>query len=307
VVPDRDEALVVPVRRTADEPDGELLPQESKPTLITRRPDPVVKAKPGDLICAECGDGNPSTRKFCHRCGHSLRDAVVAKLPWYRRVLRHRRRGAKVLPAGTRPAQPGNGRVRKSARDTVRILRRGLWVVLLVAGLATAAYPPLRTMVMNKFTGVKEQLAGVADQALSPVRPATVTATAQLDGHPGGSAFDTFANTYWAAPWSRDQQPSLTVDLGKPGSVVKVIVTSGAKQDFTATNRPSIVNLAYSNEKSDTITLRDTPEPQELVLPHALGAQTVRIQVLDVYPATTGDQSGTPTVSITEIELFTAL
>lgn len=299
ILPPVEEALVAPVVR--DSGSGEILPQEPVPTAPALfRPAPAARAKAGDLICGDCGEGNVASRRFCHRCGHSLREAEVARGPWYRRLVP--RRGPRVLPAGRRPGHPAHGRVRRSVRTSVKVVRRSVWVVVLVAGLLVGLYPPLRTMVLDRIGAVKQDVAQAVDQTLAPVRPVSVKASAEVAGHPANAAFDAFGNTCWAAPWARDREPSLTVDLGKPVTLVKLLVTSGAGKEFTTTNRPSIVNVAYSNEKSDTVTLRDTPEPQQLVLPHALGARTIRIQVLDVYGADKSD-----TVAVTEIELFAAL
>jgi F5/8 type C domain len=234
------------VLRTDTDP-GELLPTEPAPRLPTRRAEPLTKAHPGDLICGECGDGNAPNRKFCHRCGHSLVNAAVAKWPWYRRVL-PRRRGPKVLRAGTRIGHPSSSPVRRSIRGAAKFVRRTAWVVVLVAGLLTAAYPPLRTVVLNKVGIVKQDLAHAADKTLTPVRPVSIKASTQVIGHPGSAAFDEFNNTYWAAPWSPNAEPSVTVDLGKPTSLVKALITNGATQQYTSTDRPSIVNFAYSNQ-----------------------------------------------------------
>ena len=156
-------------------------------------------------------------------------------------------------------------------------------------------------MVVERVQALKDTVTGAVEETFDPVRPVSVTASAQTRGHAGKAAFDRFTDTYWAAPWHPDKEPVLTIDLGKPTTLVKMIVTSGAKDEFAAKHRPSLVVLSYSNEKSDTVLVRDTPEPQEFALPGGLGAQRVRIQVLDVYPA-----EGATDVALTEIELFAA-
>lgn len=289
--------LVMPVDRGTG-PDEELPPQDEQPrAAVPERLPPRRKPRPGERVCGECGEGNTPVRKFCHRCGHSLAEAHTVRTPYWRRVVR--RRGPKVLPAGARPRDPARSGLGHGVRRTAKFVRRGFWVVLLVFGLLAGLYPPLRTFVVAQFDHVKQDIVGAAEQTLSPRRPVSVKASAEEPGHPGHAAFDQFKNTYWAAPFDRDRQPSLTIDLGQPCALVRMIVTSGASGEFVAKHRPSIVNLAYSNEKSDTVTLKDTPEPQQLTLTNGLGAKTVRIQVLDVYRA-----EGATDVALTEIELF---
>jgi F5/8 type C domain-containing protein/zinc ribbon protein len=284
-------ALVVPISGTQQE----LPPQAEAPKApVLTRAAPTRKVRPGEKVCAECGEGNQPTRKFCSRCGHSLADAVVVRVPWWRRIFR--RRGPKVLGAGKRP---GNVAVSGVGRRVLTFARRGFWVVLLVFSLLAGFYPPLRTTVTDWFQAAKDKMTNAAEQTFDPVRPVSVKASAETKGHPGKAAVDQFTNTYWAAPWDRDHGPVLTLDLGKPTTVVKLIVTSGAKNEFAAKHRPSIVVLSYSNEKSDTVLVRDTPEPQEFTLPGGIGASQVRIQVLDVYPA-----EGATEVALTELELF---
>ena len=300
------ESLVAPVEPvpedvTPDEP-PELTPQSS-PVRVrpVRRTESTRRLRPGDLICGECGEGNEPTRKFCCRCGESLAAAERVKVRWWRRLARWRR-GPKVLPSG-RKARGRAGRAGRSprsvARGVFRKIRTYAFVVVLVFGLAAGLYPPLRTYLLQRLDAVKQDVASVAEQALNPARPTSVVADAETPEHPAALAFDQFTNTYWAAPFERGATPGVTIDLGKGTALVKVIVTSGASDEFTARHRPSIVNLAYSNEKSDTITLKDTREPQEFALTNGLGARTVHIKVLAVYPA-----DGAGEVALTELEFF---
>lgn len=183
-------------------------------------------------------------------------------------------------------------------RGIGRKVRNTVWVVVLGFGLLAGVYPPLRTDVTERFNAVRRDVLGLVDQTFEPVHPDNVTANAESPGHPPGAAFDEFKNTYWAAPWT-ETQPVLTAELDGSVNLVKVIVTSGASDDFTACNRPSIMNLAYSNEKSDTIMLQDTPKPQEFTLSEGLGAGTVHIEVLQVHAA-----EGATEVAVTEVEFF---
>jgi hypothetical protein len=291
----------VPERAAGSAEPGELAPQAVKPRrTAVRKTAPTRRLRPGDFICGECGEGNAPTRKFCGRCGESLATAEHVKVRWWRRLTG--RRGPKVLKAGQRPARPGSGKGRRAARRTGRRIRAAIGAVMLTFAVLAGLYPPLRTFVVEKFTDAKNELTGLVSKAYDPVRPPSVHANAELPDHPGAASFDQFKNTYWAAPWSSEHQPALTLDLGRTAGLVRLIVTSGASDAFAAHHRPSIVNLSYSNEKSDTVTLRDTPEPQELPLTNGLGAQTVKIQILAVY-----ETQGAADVAVTEFELFSAI
>lgn len=202
-----------------------------------------------------------------------------------------------MLKAGSRPGRDGKkrGRVRK----VLRTIRTYAFVVVLGFGLLAGFYPPLRTYVTDKFAELRREVSGVVEQTMDPARPVAVTASVESPEHPAKLAFDQFANTYWAAPFDRNAPPSITADLGGTTALTRVIVTSGAAVDYAARHRPSIVVLSYSNEKSDTFVLKDTPKPQEFKLDNGLGAQTVRIQVLDVFAA-----EGATDVAVAELEFF---
>ncbi len=299
------EALIAPVE-PGQKVDAE--PEELAPAVApavarpVRRAASTRKPKPGELICGECGEGNLPARKFCGRCGEPLTSAEQVRISWWRRL---RRRRAKVLKAGSRPGRgetkaPGRGRGR--ARRVLRKIRTYAFVVVLGFGLLAGFYPPLRTYVTDKFDALRKEVSGVVEQTMDPARPVSVTASLESPEHAAKLAFDQFANTYWAAPFDRNTPPSITADLGGTTALTRVIVTSGAADAFATLHRPSIIVLSYSNEKSDTFVLKDIPEPQEVKLVNGLGAQTVRIQVLDVFVA-----EGAVDVAVAELEFFAVI
>jgi hypothetical protein len=283
-----------------DEAQEAVLPQEVRPRKpAVRRAPPTRKVRPGDLICGECGEGNPSTRKFCSRCGESLAAAVPATTPWWHRL--RPRRGPKVVKASKRPTAVRSGSGRRAGRKVGVAIRRYSAVVVIGFALLAGLYPPLRTYLVNKVGDAKASISRTLATTLNPVRPSAIAATdTELPDHPAKAAFDQFKNTYWAAPWTPNgKQPTVSVDLGKTTALAKVIITSGATEDFTAHHRPSMLLFAYSNEKSDTVGLKDTPEPQEITLRNGLAAKVVKIQVLQVY-----ETQGATDVALTEAEFF---
>jgi hypothetical protein len=209
-----------------------------------------------------------------------------------------------MVSSAKRPRSAGRGGNRRLSRRVVRGVRKYAFILVLVFGLVAGIYPPLRTAVVNEANGVKSWAGNLISGAtLSPVHPTTVRPTGtQLPGHPATAAFDGFTNTYWLAPWTPSgAQPSVTIDLGKPTALAKVVITSGASGAFVAHDRPSIVVFAYSNEKSDTVTLKDSKDPQEITLRNGLAGKVVHIQILQVYEA-----PGAKDVAVTEFQFFGA-
>jgi hypothetical protein len=299
-------ALVAPVRRSdpvADEPaaPAERTPEVSRPrvaavtlTKSTRR------LRPGDLICGACGEGNLPTRKFCGRCGESLRAAEVVRNPWWRRLLR--RRGAKVVAAHRRPGQRpggGGGGARQLLRRVYRVARLAIALVVLVGGLAYGAYPPFRTYVNGEVGAVKSKVTSKVNQVFVPVHPTKIQANAQAQGHPATAAMDEAVNTYWLAPAAPGQNPVLSLTFAHPVSLERMIVRIGASDGYTTHGRPSLLLLVFSNQQSDTVNLQDTNKPQTVNINHALQVSGVQIQVAETFPGGTP-----PDVAITELELF---
>jgi hypothetical protein len=297
-------ALVTPVdtagaaKPDTDEP-GELAPQEGK-----ERSAPVRKTvadhnyRPGDLICGECGTGNSPLRKFCSRCGNSLASAVVARASWWQRLF-HRK--PKVLKAGTRPKKPGATKSRSLFRQIERKARAVIGIAILLAGILYAAYPPFRNNINSYVTEAKQKVFGIASGTLSPIRPATTAANMELPGHPAKLATDEFNNTYWLATWGGvgATPPTLTLTFNKTVILRQMIIYIGASDKYTAHDRPSVVELQYSNEKTDFVRPKDTSDKQQFSLPNGVGVTSVQIKILDVFPA-----QGSSDVGVTEVELF---
>lgn len=307
-VPAPTSALVAPVddgvAEAGAETDAE--PGELAPQTATKRAAPVTRTaptrtlRPGDLVCGECGEGNLPSRKFCSRCGNSLASAATVKAPWWRRLLTLRR-GPKVVKAGKRPKAPGQRKDRKVLRTVLRRIRAVVLVLVVLGAIGYSVYAPFRNYVNDRVSSVKENVFGFVDSTLSPVRARTTKANLETKDHPATAAVDLVKNSYWAAPWLAEKQPILTVDFGENVVIKKMIFTSGAYDEFAKYHRPSLLQLTYSNEKTETVTLEDKPDPQEITLSAAIAVSSVKIQIVSVYPA----QKGTA-VATTEIELFGA-
>jgi hypothetical protein len=276
----------------------EMVPQIARHRAApVRRTEPTHRLNPGDLVCGECGEGNLPTRKFCSRCGTSLGDAVVVGTPWWRKLLR--RRGPKVMKAGSRPGKPAAAKARPALTRVIRRIRTGIALVILVAGVIYGVYPPFRSAINGEVGAVRNKIVGVADQQLVPEHPVAVTASLASPGHPAKLAADEFKNTYWLAPWSPDNQPTLTLTFSSHVVIKKMIILVGASDNFTAHDRPSVLHMVYSNQESDDVTLKDTSGQQQFDLRNANGVSNVQIQISDVFAAQAASD-----VAITEIELF---
>jgi hypothetical protein len=289
---------------------AELAPQiaRAKAIAVTKTA-PSRRLQPGDLIC---GTGNPSTRRFCSRCGSSLIEAVSVREPWWRRWLRKLmpRRGPKVVALGTGTdgrtegapaahlAKPGVD-VKHTFRRFLRTARVVLAVVLLVGGLLYGVYPPLRNSVNHWVGRVKANITNDIGSNLAPIHPVSVTANITGPGSSALNASDENLNTSWLAPWSSTAEPTLTLNFAHRVTLKQLILHSGAGTAFVQHGRPSSLILKFSNGESVTLSPQDTAQSQTISFGHADLISSVQIQVAGIYPGTSGSD-----VAITEIELF---
>jgi len=281
-------------------PQPEPLPPQ--PVRLRRQKVPVAPApptlppQPDDLICGDCGEGNPPTRRFCSRCGASLHTAAVVPTPWWRKLLRLLS-PRRVRPAGSRPRRrPGLGL--RPIRGLFAALRRALIVALVLAGLLYAIVPPLRGAVNERALAAKDRVGSLIFTQYVPVRPTSVAATGELPDHPAGAATDGFRNTFWTAP-DAAAEPTLVLGFDRPTDLVRAIVHNGGGEDFQALGRPQQLHLVYSTGQTADVTLSDTPEQQEVEFDGGSGATSVEIHVVSIYRSV---QS--PGLALSEIELF---
>jgi ribosomal protein L40E len=288
-------ALTAPPPGPAARPPSALQPRKpapTKPRPPAKAPTPPKIINPGDLVCGECGEGNDPTRRFCRKCGNSLREAVIATeeaLPWWKRIFRRRRT---VLRAGQRLGRAGTEAGRRG-RSTVEGARRTASTVvklLAVAGIVVGgvvAYPKVKDAITHKT---------------EPVRPKTIAASSQLRGHEAALAADGFKNTWWTenAPGDGINQ-SITFSFETPTELSAMLITAGAEK--TAQPRPRIVIITFYDASGAVIDAKTTTLP-DTDHPHAIdvglhGVKRVEIKISAVYPAV--NKAGSR-LSISEVE-----
>ncbi|MEU1885530.1 hypothetical protein ABZ491_08615 [Micromonospora rifamycinica] len=290
---------------TATATPEEVSPQAVRPRVATVGNRAATRRRqPGDLICGECGEGNAPTRRFCSRCGDSLRSAEVVRRRWWQRLLP--RRGPRVTAAGARPGTPGGGRPGGVGGVLHSIYQRSnavAAVLLFAIGVAYLIYPPLRERINGAVSGPVTGARDWADRKINPrfvaVRPVQVTGGASVRDHGPELSVDQYRNTHWQVRWDREKPPTVTLRFAAEVDLERLIVTAGTAEDYTASHRPKTLHLVYSTNRSDTLTVEDTGEPQTLTLDGADGVTSVQIQVTDVHRAEKGTD-----VAVSEFEFF---
>jgi hypothetical protein len=281
-------------------------PGPERPRAAARPAQEVTPApNPGDLVCGNCGMGNDPARKFCRRCGQSLATATVApppRVPWYRRIFGGGRPKAKVA-AGERPKSMRTDGKTGGGINVGRLLTAGLQIVLL-AGIvgAVAGYalvPSWRDAVNGIVGSVKEVIAPSADKVYTS-GPTTGPGTKD---HPARLAFDRTLG-FWAAPFTDGSPPTIEGSFTPPATVTKILVTSGAVDQYKAFARPRDITLEFLDAAGTVIAsksyeLKEQAEPQSYDV-GAKGASRVRLTVRSVFPA---EKPNAP-VAIAEVEFF---
>jgi len=249
-----------------------------------------------------CGEGNPPTRRFCSRCGDSLHTAAVVPTPptpWWRKIFQLFE--PKVHPAGARPKRRSG---LLTARGLTAAMRRTLLLAALLAALLYAIFPAMRDLVHGLVLGGKDRVEALFGRQDVEVRPISTTATAALADHPADQATDLAKNTFWSAP-DAAARPTLVVVFDHPTQLTRAIVHNGdGAGDFPALGRPHELHLVYFDGSGTVlgatdVTLKDTPNEQQVQLGEGDGATRVEIQVTSVHPAPSA-----PGLALSEIEFF---
>lgn len=278
-----------------------VTPQEAqqKPPQVRKQP-PSKKLQPGELVCGECGEGNPPTRKFCSRCGTSLATATVVKTPWWRKLLP--RRGAKVRKAGERSKRRGRGGKSKlgiAVSATFRFARRAVAILLLLGGIAYGMFAPFRGWVNERAAETKGTFERLVFPQYVPVSASEAPmASLALPDHPANLAVDGASDSFWAAPMGAEE-PNMVVKFDRTVDLARIIVHNGDGADFKATSRAQKLHLVFSTGKTTDVSLQDLPDPQTLEIENADGVSSVEIHVVTTFKSVTGN-----TLAISEIEFF---
>ncbi|MFD0203261.1 MULTISPECIES: NADase-type glycan-binding domain-containing protein [Saccharothrix] len=267
-----------------------MQPTDQKPTAGTHRPRLTERRtpQPGDLICGQCGEANPPTRKFCARCGSALVEAAVVPEKWWRKLLPRR----KPPEAGSRPTR----RVGTVRRRVGQVLRWSFVVALLGAIGAYGLVPSFRGLVNTRATSIAKDVKGLFGTDLTPVRPTGITATAESPGQGPGLAFDNATNTFWLAP-VEPRPPALVLDFGREVDLREAIVRVGNPADLQAAHRPKKLHLVYPTGRTFDVDLADTPDPQTVRVEGV--ATSVEVHVTEWHRSLRGNE-----VALAEIEFF---
>lgn len=305
-------SVALPDERTRDQPKATL------PTDERGAPKPVVKrlkppkAKPGDLICGACGTPNDPSRNFCSRCGTSLKEAQVVKVPWWRRIFHRRDRSVPIddtaSAAATRPeaARAPQPRVKN-------FLAKLVIFALFGAVIAGFAVPSLRSMAIGWYESVRDVLFPAYDE----VEPMSASASSHIGrcddagkgidlekDHCAFDAFDAVTDTFWAegAPDTGLHQ-MLTADFQQAFDLAKIRIVVGSKDEFNTFARPNELRVTVRNKANKQIKfvadgrkvwsmrweLEDTPATQEVSLT-AHNVSHVTFEILRVRRGSQSDQ-----------------
>jgi len=285
-----------------DEP-ASRRPTSVAPTVTRPRPGPRImeaptRRHPGDLICGQCGEGNDPVRHFCRRCGNSLDEALVVRLPWYRRFF-NRVFGVRTREAGWRPHRVGPPNVMGMVG---RIIRLAIGAIIVVAVLAFLLIPSFHSLVVDRATAAFTSVRKLVHPNYDPIYPTGTSATTAIAGHPPTLAIDRFVNTYWAA-LPGDHNPTLVLRFAAPQDLAEIGFTSGASgtapaDQFLAQPRPHAVHLVFSDGTSQDLSLTDSEKAQFYPI-NAKQVTFVEVHVQSVWQTATAPPSS---VAITEVE-----
>lgn len=289
-----------------------MQPEAVKPAAAQARPAPAAQPAtpartyaPGDLICGQCGEGNVATRKFCRRCGTSLEMAQVVPTPhvsWWKRIFGRKK---SALAAGERPAHGHGSRVARKPSAVGRVIK--IIVALAVVAGIVAAAGPYRKTVENKLKSVATSIRKKVSPHYNLVTPLAATSVQSAASNPASLAIDGHSNTWWQAKPSPSLGVNDTMSIAfavapqQPVNLDHLKVYSGIGAAFVSEPRPKSMLITYSNGQSDTLTLKNQPDPQDLTLTNAHGVRGLTITIESVYPSSSGGTS----LAISELEFFT--
>ena len=277
-----------------------------KPTTPTERPKPkrqppTRKILPGDLVCGECGEGNPPMRKFCSRCGSNLSEAEVAKRKWWQKLIPRRRK--RKMEAGARPWKDGKdqGKAKRRGGKLMVVyakLRPIIAFALLAAGLLIGFSPDLRSKVTGQIGDAKDSVMRRLNPTYVPLSPISVRATSFLDDHPASFVVDGNTLTNWAYS-SADSTPAFTVRFDEPFDLERIKVWNGASEGFKDMARPETLHFVFDTGQTFDVVLEDLPEPKDYDIDNGDDIREIDIFVRSTYSSLESDD-----VALSEIEFL---
>jgi hypothetical protein len=295
-----DEAVIAPTKPEAAQTEAMLPAAPRKATRTIQKTKPTRRLQPGDLICGECGEGNPPARKFCSRCGESLVSAEVVKRPWWKRLWPQKK--VKTLEAGERPGKAGVKAKKKLGRETMLAARKVFTTAAIVVVALIAVVPPFRNWTQDTFVQpVKNKWNDFTTQQFVPVNPTAALPSSQTPDNPATNAIDNAGNTFWVAPAGNGEVVLVLVFGDKPVNLDKAIIQNGARDSFAQFSRAQKLHLVFDTGKSADIDLKDAPDQQKVSISNGHGIKRVDIHIVSTYQALGNPP---PPVAISEIELF---
>jgi hypothetical protein len=277
-----------------------------KPAVASARPRtvkqaPTRKVLPGDLICGDCGEGNPPARNFCSRCGATLKDAVVAKRAWWRRFVPGRRR--KTLEAGARPWKQSDGSQKQRRRGGTLAklyvkVRPIAAATLLLAGVLVGFSPNLRERVTGEIGDVKDSVMRRLQPTFVPLQPILIEATSEQPERLTSNLNDGNTLSTWIAA-TGDAQPAITVTFDEPFDLKRITVWNGAADGFKDHERARTLHFVFDTNQTFDLELKDLPDGEEYAIENATGIRQAQIFIEETYGSLTGED-----VAISEIEFY---
>jgi ribosomal protein L40E len=292
----------------ADGPPGD--PPATREVVAVPTPRrPVDDAVPA---CPRCGADRGPGLRFCRSCALEFDPPGVARAwgprpprraPWWRRL----------VGGGRPPAERAALRAyRRSLPLRHRLFR--LAVTLLALALAAGAVVALRGdpvgWVQSRFDDLRDTLepATVQQAALDPA------SAPERPEYAPRFATDRDEGSAWATAWTAGDGPvacgaghgaeGLVLALGEVVDLRAVEVLAGLPAGDPLRQgqvRPRTVELRFSDGSCALIALRDAGEPQRVRLPQPVSTSSVRVDVVEVYPAA---QPQSDLVAISELELL---
>jgi len=283
-----------------------MQPQAVKPGATKTRPAakkaPATRQiNPGDKICGQCGEGNDPIRKFCRRCGASLVEAVVYKLPWYKALWRRLTKG-KQRQAGDRPKmrrRAFGGHGGWAGRLVVALLVLAV-LALVVLSLVGPAHKSLRKTESRYYHDV----VGVVHPTYHPFFAKDASASTSAPGHTPDLLIDGQKNTSWQSNAKTTGQ-TIVINFSSATNVAKIgfdIGDQDTPQAYQTEPRPSKLKLVFGgpHHEQHTVNLQDVPGFQTFTV-STKDVTGVTISIEGVYAATGNGQN----VSIAQVEFFT--